>query len=231
MTDKTVQGCKPRLAALLLLACLFGLCCRARTLSDAPEESGGARPFRMALKSNLLSDALAVPEIGAEFYVGRDISLGARWMGAWWSNDRRHRYWRIYGGDVSARYWFGRAAKAKPLTGHHAGIYAGAFTFDFEWGGKAYMGGRPGGNIFDRCMLNVGLEYGYSLPVARRFNIDFTVGIGYIGGIVEKFMPEDGYYIWDSTTRRTWIGPTKAEVSLVWLIGRDNANRGKGGSR
>lgn len=93
------------------------------------------------------------------------------------------------------------------------------------------MGGRPGHNIFDRCMLNAGIEYGYSLPVGRRINIDFNVGVGYIGGIVEKFRPEDGYYLWHSTTRKTWVGPTKAEISLVWLIGHCNTNAGKGGSR
>lgn len=179
----------------------------------------------------MLFDVAAVPNVGAEFYVGRNLSIGAQWMYAWWSKANRNRYWRIYGGDVSARYWFGRANSLKPLTGHHVGIYAGVFTFDFQWGGKAYLGGRPGGNLWERCMVNTGVEYGYSLPIARRLNIDFTIGVGYIGGTVEKFTPADGYYLWDSTVRKHWFGPTKAEVSLVWLIGRGNINAGKGGKR
>lgn len=186
------------------------------------------KPFYMSLKTNLLYDALAVPSVGVEFYVGRGLSVGADWMYAWWSKERRHRYWRIYGGDINLRYRFGHAAKAKPFTGHFVGVYAGAFTFDFEFGGTAYMGGRPGHNLWNRCILNVGVEYGYSLPIGRRLNLDFAVGVGYIGGKVEKFRPEDGYYIWEKTAMRHWFGPTKAEVSLVWLLGRGNTNlRGK----
>ncbi|MCD8273384.1 MAG: DUF3575 domain-containing protein, partial [Alistipes sp.] len=28
-----------------------------------------------------------------------------------------------------------------------------------------------------------------------------------------------------------WFGPTKAEISLVWLLGRGNYNEKKGGAR
>ncbi|MBD5247183.1 MAG: DUF3575 domain-containing protein [Barnesiella sp.] len=199
--------------------------------ATASENVANRNKLFISLKTNMLYDAAAIPNIGAEVYIGRNISVAAQWNYAWWSCESRHRYWRIYGGDVVARYWFGNAAKIKPLTGHHVGIYAGALTFDVEWGGKAYMGGRPGGTLWDRCMINAGVEYGYSLPVTRRLNIDFTIGLGYFGGIVEKFTPTDGYYLWESTTRQTWIGPTKAEISLVWLIGRDNFNAKKGGDR
>ena len=29
---------------------------------------------------------------------------------------------------------------------------------------------------------------------------------------------EEGHYTWRGTIQRAWIGPTKASVSLVWLI-------------
>ena len=85
--------------------------------------------FYMAIKTNMLYDALLVPNIGAEFYVGRGWSIGADWMYAWWKTDRKHDYWRIYGGDIQVRKWFGRAAEEKPLTGHHIGIYAQCYTY------------------------------------------------------------------------------------------------------
>lgn len=76
-----------------------------------------------------------------------------------------------------------------------------------------------------------GLEYGFSLPVARRINIDFTLGVGYLGGQYYEYTPIDGHYVWQATKQRHWFGPTKAEVSLVWLIGRGNSNRQKGGDQ
>ena len=219
---------------LLSAICPFCVVAQDRIVRDSVAVSGHEKstvPLYMAAKTNMLYDLAAVPNISAEFYVGHNISVGAQWMHAWWSCHRRLRYWRIYGGTVSARYWFGPAAAIKPLTGHHAGVYIGAETYDFQWGGTAYMGGKPGGNLLDRCMINAGVEYGYSLPVSQRLNIDFSIGVGYFGGIVEKFAPEEGYLVWQSTSRRTWIGPTKAEISLVWLIGPKNKNERKGGAK
>jgi|GEM_PF-6135277 len=43
----------------------------------------------------------------------------------------------------------------------------------------------------------------------------------------KEYLPQDGHYVWQSTKRRHWIGPTKAEISLVWLIGRGNTNNTK----
>lgn len=189
------------------------------------------KPFYMALKSNMLLDALAVPEIGAEFYLGKNFSIVGNWMYGWWDTDPTHYYWRMYGGDLAVRWWFGKAAHEKPLTGHHIGIYGGAFTYDFELGGKGYMGGRPGHSLWDRCWRQAGVEYGYSLPIARRLNIDFTLGLGYMGGKLVEYVPDGKCYVWQSTRERTYFGPTKLEVSLVWLIGHGNFNAKKGGKR
>ncbi|MDE6225583.1 MAG: DUF3575 domain-containing protein, partial [Muribaculaceae bacterium] len=128
------------------------------------------------------------------------------------------------------RWWFGEKAHTKPLTGHHLGVFAGIITYDFEFGGKGYMGGLPGKTLWDRCNRYAGIEYGYSLPVGRRINIDFSIGLGYLGGKVIKYHPSHDRYIWDKTTNFNWIGPVKAEVSLVWLIGRGNVNM-KGGNK
>jgi hypothetical protein len=205
-----------------------------KVVEEVQEEIVDAKmchPFYMGIKNNFVYDALGVPNIGAEFYLGKNFSIVGNWQYAWWSKDSKHRYWRAYGGDLALRKWFGKAANRKPLTGHHLGLYGQVLTYDVEKGGKGYMGGEPGGNIFDRCNYGGGVEYGYSLPIARRLNIDFTLGVGYFGGKYYEYIPLDGCYVWQCTKKRNWIGPTKLEISLVWLIGCDNYNRKKGGSR
>lgn len=189
------------------------------------------KPFYMAVKTNMLYDALAVPNIGVEFYLKKGWSLAGEWMAAWWNKDSRHRYWRIAGGHLAVRKWLGRKAEGKPLTGHHLGIYAQGLTYDVEWGGTGYMGGKPGGHGMDKINYAAGVEYGFSLPVARRLNIDFTLGAGYWGGTYHKYTPQDGHYVWQGTFKRRWFGPTNVEVGLVWLLGRGNVNAGKGGGR
>ncbi len=189
------------------------------------------KPFYIALKTNMLFDALLVPNIGAEFYLGKNISVYGQWMYGWWDRDPRHRYWRLYGGDLGFRLWLGKKAHEKPLTGHHLGVYGGVLTFDFELGGTGYMGGKPDGTLWDRCLVNAGIEYGYSLPVGKRLNIDFTIGLGFLGGNYIKYFPFDNEYYRDKEYKMRYFGPTKAEISLVWLIGRGNTNRQKGGER
>lgn len=185
-------------------------------VSDAED-----KPFYMALKTNLLYDVALVPNIGAEFYLGRGWTIGASWMYAWWKNDNCHLYWRTYGGELDVRKYFGRRAAEKPLTGHHLGLYGQALTYDFELGGKGYQ---------SKLSYGVGIEYGYSLPIGRRLNLDFVIGVGYLGGEYKTYVPIDTHYVWQSTRQRHWFGPTKAEISLVWLIGRGNYNE-KGGKR
>lgn len=191
----------------------------------APVYAKRCRPFYMGLKTNLIYDAMALPNIGAEFYIGKNWTLTADWLYGWWDRDPSHRYWRAYGGWLGARKWFGSRADEKPLTGHHMGAFAGVITYDFEFGGTGIMGGLPGRTLWDRCNVICGIEYGYSLPIARRLNLDFSIALGYIGGKYYKYEPRDGWYEWQSTHRLNWFGPTKAEISLVWLIGCDNYNR------
>lgn len=191
--------------------------------NGADTEAGNAkRPFYMAAKTNLLYDAAMVPNVGLEFSLGKGWSVGGNWMYAWWRKDSKHRYWRVYGGELDVRKYFGRKASEKPLQGHHVGVYAGGLTYDFETGGKGYL---------SHFSYVVGAEYGYSLPLAKRLNMDFGLGIGYAGGKYKTYEPEDGHYVYKETKKRRWFGPTKAEVSLVWLLGRGNVNTKKGGSK
>ena len=43
-----------------------------------------ARPFYMSIKTNMLYDLAAVPNIGAEFYLGGNFSVFGNWNYAWW---------------------------------------------------------------------------------------------------------------------------------------------------
>ena len=168
--------------------------------------------FFMALKSNLLYDVAITPNIGAEFRLGKHYSVQGNWMYAWWKSDPDAWYHRTYGGDISLRRWLGKAHHNRPLTGWHAGIYAQMVTYDFEWGGRGYLG--------DRWSWGAGIEGGWSKAVGKRLNIDFSLNFGYLTGEYKEYLPIDGCYVWQATKQRHWIGPTKAEVSLVWLIGR-----------
>lgn len=171
-----------------------------------------------AIRTNLLYDAAAVPNIGVDFYVSKNISLGVNWMYAWWKSDPKSIYWRTYGGDIHADYWFDPTLK---WTGHHLGIYAQMGTYDFEWKGKGYQLPKWG--------WGGGIDYGYSVWLSKHFSLDFNIGLGYFGGEYYKYEPsetqDDKYYFEvnkkESTKTLNWFGPTKVEISLIWKIGKE----------
>lgn len=187
-----------------------------------PESQSPSVASYFTLKSNLLYDALLVPNLSLEASIGSGWTLGAGGMLAWWSKDAKHRYWRIYGGDLEIRKYFGTLSKSKPLQGHHLGIYGDFLTYDFEFGAKGYQ---------SKATYAAGIKYGYSHPIANRLNLDFALGIGYLHSNYKTYVPRDGCYVYQETKKQKWLGPTQAEISLVWLLGKGNTNKKKGGKK
>lgn len=214
---------EPRLAVVRVSGLGNNTSVVIKQAASQPEVKECEKPFYMSLQTNMLYDAFLIPNVGVELYLGGNMSVDASWHYSWWKSDKKAWYWRSYGGDIALRYWFGKAAHNKPLTGQHIGLYGQMITYDFETGNRGYLA--------DRWSWAAGVEYGYSLPIARRLNIDFTAGFGYHWGDFEEYLPIDGHYVWQATKKRKHIGPTKVEVSLVWLIGCKNYNDGKGGKR
>lgn len=187
-----------------------------KAMTDVQSDSVG-KPLYLGLKTNLLFDIILVPNISLEWAFAPQWSISVEYMHAWWKSDASHKYWRTYGGNAELRYWFGKKAVHKRLTGHHVGIYGGALTYDFEWGGKGYQA--------HKWSTNFGISYGYSAPIARRLNLDFEIGLGYLSGEYEEYEPKGDHYYWQATKNRKFFGPTRAEVTLVWLLGKDNMNK------
>ena len=118
----------------------------------------------------------------------------------------------LTGNGSSSATGSGQAAGTSPLTGWHVGAYGQMLTYDFEWGGR--------GQMATRWSYAAGIAAGYSMNIAKNLNLDFTLGVGYLTGEYHEYEPMDNCYVWQATKHRHWIGPTKAEVSLVWLLGR-----------
>lgn len=173
----------------------------------------------IALKSNLLHDAVITPDFGIEIALPHDISVGVEGIYAWWSKDSRHRYWRIRGVWADVSYWFGTASRGRMLTGHHAGIYGSCHDFDFEFGNKGWQSREPS--------FGVGASYGYSFRLNGRLNLDLSLRVGYASMRITEYAPQCGTYICSGSHQRHYFGLTGAAVTLVWFPGRGNINNPK----
>ena len=134
---------------------------------------------------------------------------------AWWSKKPRHRYYQIATISPEARYWF---KTRQPWHGHYLGVFVGGSWYDLENGARGYKG--------DFWM--VGLSYGYMFPLGRRLSLETGLGIGFLHTEYEEYLPIDGHYVYQQTSRTNWLGPVKLKLALVWRLG--DANR-KGGAR
>ena len=181
--------------------------------------TGKATPqgITIAVKTNLLYDALITPNIGLEIKVAEKYTIAGNWMYARWHSDPKAWYHRIYGGDLKVRRWLGKNLfrnheEINPLQGWHVGVYGQLHKYDFEWGGK--------GALTDKWQYGGGIAAGWSKGIGKRLALDFTLGVGYLTGEYKEYVPMDGCYVWQATKLRHWIGPTKAEISLVWILGK-----------
>lgn len=175
------------------------------------------KPVLFALKTNLLYDLGTVPTIGIEVPFAKRFSVSAEWSYSWWTNENAAYFWRTYGGDLAFRWWLGNNEPDKALTGHHLGVYGQMFTYDF-------MLNRNKGVIAPTWKYAAGIEYGYSLPLSDCLHLDFGIGIGHIWGQYSTYRQVydnvNAKYLYPKLEDKTYpaIFPTKAEISLVWLI-------------
>lgn len=177
------------------------------------------------MRTNLLYDLALVPNIGVEWLTNDRWSVALNVMYIWARNDMRHRYWRVFSTDVEARYWL-RPQPCDVRTGHHFGLYAAFYRYDFEFGGRGWMGDANYGG---------GLSYGYAVRLfpkwRERFTLDMSIGLGYLGGTHKEYIPDAGSYVWQRTMRHHLFIPTKAEATLVWYPRWSLFNKKKGGAQ
>lgn len=174
----------------------------------------------LALKTNLLYDALTLVNYSIEVPITERFSALWYHQFPWWTWGQADNQYCIRFLSIGAegRWWFkpmprpqiGKSVQRDKLMGHFVGLYAESGKWDFEWGRSICHQGEH---------WSVGLSYGYSMPLGRYFNMEFSLSVGYASIPYRKFEPSEDYEIlWrDPEKQGRWhyFGPTKAQISLV----------------
>ena len=173
-------------------------------------------PAAVQLRTNGLYDLVLCPNVGIEVQTDLGLAFQLDYVGAWWNSQKNNRYFSNYALQTELRYYFASPKMDFPYTGHHAGAYFQMATYDFEFGGKGFQCRDLDNSI------GFGLSYGYSKAISRRFSLDFTLGIGYFTSKYTVYEPSNDWYKTTARKKLTWFGPTKAEVTLVWNLNKNN---------
>ncbi len=160
---------------------------------------------RMALKTNLLYDAILMPSLEVEYRIDDRWSVAVEGSVAWWKRDRKHKYYQIATILPEGRYWF---RTKKPWHGHYVGLFAGGSWYDLENGARGYKGE----------FFTTGISYGYMFPIGRVLSLETGLGVGFLHTTYEEYLPIDGHYVYQQTSRTNWIGPVKVKFALVWRL-------------
>lgn len=156
----------------------------------------------VAVKSDVLKDAMMIPNITADFTVGERHTLGVQLFGAS----------KIYGNTAeiigiapSFRYWI----SGRPLSRFFIGVTAQAANYTINWKSDSYHGNS----------LAAGLNFGYVFNLSTKFNIEVVGGTDLLYYSQKEYRKGDAYinYGEEPNSKGTLIMP-RLEVALQYVI-------------
>lgn len=173
---------------------------------------------RLAIKTNLLYDAILMPSLEVEYRFNDRWTVNAEGDVAWWHNDPKHKYYQVMILSGEGRYWF-KHYNNRPWHGFYVGAFGGGGKYDLENGNRGYKG----------TGYMAGISAGFMFPVSRNISLEAGLGVGYLTTKYEEYLPFEGHYVYQQTSRTGYFGPLKLKFALVWRLWDINKNK-KGGA-
>lgn len=165
------------------------------------------KPLKFNVKTNMLYDVAGFPSLEIEIPTGYRWSFNFEGSLAWWSSYRKNNFYQLDLLSPEVRWWFGQKSR---WHGHYIGVFGMVGLYDLEWkGGRGYQGEY----------WSAGLSYGYMFPIACRLSLEAGIGLGFLQTGYEEYLPQDGHYVYQQTSRTNYFGPVKLKLGLVWRIG------------
>ena len=175
----------------------------------------GAKSQSVAVKSDLLSDALLNVNLGVEFGLAPKWSLDLAGEYNGWTVDG-HK-WKHWYAQPELRYWF-----CDRFARHFVGLHAlgGQYNFGNLSNHINFLGSdlsKLSDYRYQGWAVGGGLAYGYAFILSRHWNLELELGVGYLYTEFDKFECKDCGRKVDSKSHN-YVGPTKAAVNLVYLF-------------
>lgn len=172
-------------------------------------------PPKYALKINLLyAAATFTPNIGFELGLGNKSSLDfSASFNPWKREGTPDDNKKISHAIVRAEYrWW----LCERYNGHFFGAHAYYTNFNIS-GYKVPLVDFEKENRYQGYGFGVGVSYGYHLPLAKRWGLEFNLGLGAAWLNYERYNCRICSEVEESKSK-LYIGPTRAGITLVFLI-------------
>ena len=169
----------------------------------------------VALKTNLLFDAVTALNFEVEVPIGKRFSVMVEDVFPWWETGNKYCF-QVWEMGVEGRFWFKpwKNIGTEKLRGLFVGPYVMSGKYDFQFDKSINYQGE---------FWSVGLTAGYSLPLGKKKwgNLEFSLSLGYLQSPYRHYLPTDDYVklihdpALDGTFYDIFLYPTKAKISLV----------------
>ena len=167
---------------------------------------------KVSVKSNLLYDATATINLGAEVGLSPKwtLDLSGNYNGWDWSDNKKWKHWMA---QPEARYWFCEAFNGHFLGAHLLGGQYNVGGLDLPFG--IYEGLED--HRYEGWYVGGGLVYGYQWLLGSRWSLEAAVGLGYVRAWYDRYeCPHCGE--WKGSGEKNYFGVTKAAISLIYVI-------------
>lgn len=189
-------------------------------------------PWYMALKTDLISDGVAIPALGMEIQLSEKYSLDLSGWYSKWAYINKCDEFKVYGARPDVKYWFKGAMTKGFFIGVHANIvwytlmsngtylYQNASLCKETVCTKNHFMTIGDKKYHDTPAWSVGLTLGYSFSLDRNrhWNLEFVSGIGYgqySQNIYEKSNPWKLITV-DAPESKGYVGVTRVNLNLVY---------------
>ena len=172
--------------------------------------AGTAHAQKAAVKTNALYWATATPNVGLEFAVAPRWTIEvAGGYNPWTFNKEENIKAKHFLVTPEVRYWFCEA-----FQGHYIGLN-GNYT-QFNISGIPFIKKLEESRI-QGWAAGAGLNYGYAFPISRRWNMEFTIGLGLWYTEYDKFERRKCGLFQEYVSRYAF-GPTDLGISFIYMI-------------
>ena len=169
-------------------------------------------PWMLAFKTNILTDAIALWNIGFEFQIAKHLTLNLSGTYTQTNYIYPDPHTKIYGFSPEFRYWFGQ-----PLAkGSYLGLHANINWYTLKLNPTVLYQNVSN----DKPAWCVGLDYGYSLSMDRKnhWGVEFTIGLGYgmySHNTAEQNGADDQWYLTGEETKH-YVGLTRLGITFSY---------------
>lgn len=171
----------------------------------------------VAIKSNLVADALASPNLGVEIGLAPKwtLDLTGEFNGWKMGSEKRWKHWLF---QPEVRYWL-----CDRFSGHFFGLalHGGQYNiggFNGRWNLFGTDARKLKDTRFQGWFVGGGISYGYAWILGTHWNIEAQIGIGYSYTRYDQFRCSGCGKKIKTDRPHNYVGPTSADLNIVYLF-------------